>query len=158
MGQRRNRPSFAPSNPWNRPTPASTLKRPKGGAEGRLVASGCGTGLHLASASRVALSAAQECGRSWASAQECGLKAGIPAPRTALTREYALAPNPFTIFEGTSEIQRLILARAISGVHIKKLHSDFPLWPARSVFLSAAIRGSDSLGRRPCEMSQRGPT
>lgn len=148
MGQRRNRPSFAPSNPWNRPTPASTLNRPKGGAEGRLVASGCGTGLHLASASRVALSAAQE----------CGLKAGIPAPRTALTREYALAPNPFTIFEGTSEIQRLILARAISGVHIKKLHSDFPLWPARSVFLSAAIRGSDSLGRRPCETSQRGPT
>jgi alkylation response protein AidB-like acyl-CoA dehydrogenase len=64
----------------------------------------------------------------------------------------------YTIFEGTSEIQRLILARAISGVHIKKLHSDFPLWPARSVFLSAAIRGSDSLGRRPCETSQRGPT
>lgn len=25
----------------------------------------------------------------------------------------------FTIFEGTSEIQRLVIARAISGVHIK---------------------------------------
>ena len=25
----------------------------------------------------------------------------------------------FTIFEGTSEIQRLIISRAISGVHIK---------------------------------------
>jgi acyl-CoA dehydrogenase len=25
----------------------------------------------------------------------------------------------FTIFEGTSEIQRLIIARAISGVHIR---------------------------------------
>lgn len=28
-------------------------------------------------------------------------------------------PNIFTIFEGTSEIQRLIVARAISGVHIR---------------------------------------
>ena len=27
--------------------------------------------------------------------------------------------NIYTIFEGTSEIQRLIVARAISGVHIK---------------------------------------
>jgi acyl-CoA dehydrogenase len=25
----------------------------------------------------------------------------------------------FTIFEGTSEIQRLIIARAISGVHVR---------------------------------------
>ncbi len=25
----------------------------------------------------------------------------------------------YTIFEGTSEIQRLVIARAISGVHIK---------------------------------------
>jgi len=30
-----------------------------------------------------------------------------------------LTSNTFTIFEGTSEIQRLIIARAISGVHIK---------------------------------------
>jgi hypothetical protein len=28
------------------------------------------------------------------------------------------APMTYTIFEGTSEIQRLIIARAISGVHI----------------------------------------
>jgi alkylation response protein AidB-like acyl-CoA dehydrogenase len=48
-----------------------------------------------------------------------GLNAGIPAPCTTLTREYALTSNTFTIFEGTSEIQRLIIARAISGVHIK---------------------------------------
>jgi acyl-CoA dehydrogenase len=27
--------------------------------------------------------------------------------------------NIYTIFEGTSEIQRLIIARAISGVHIR---------------------------------------
>jgi alkylation response protein AidB-like acyl-CoA dehydrogenase len=48
-----------------------------------------------------------------------GANTGIPAPYTALTREYALTSNTFTIFEGTSEIQRLIIARAISGVHIK---------------------------------------
>jgi alkylation response protein AidB-like acyl-CoA dehydrogenase len=27
--------------------------------------------------------------------------------------------NIYTIFEGTSEIQRLVIARAISGVHIR---------------------------------------
>jgi len=32
-----------------------------------------------------------------------------------------LTSHTFTIFEGTSEIQRLIIARAISGVHIKQL-------------------------------------
>ena len=50
---------------------------------------------------------------------EHGLKAGIPAPYTALTGEYAVTSNTFTTFEGTSEIQRLIIARAISGVHVK---------------------------------------
>ena len=30
-----------------------------------------------------------------------------------------MTSNTFTIFEGTSEIQRLIISRAISGVHIK---------------------------------------
>jgi|GEM_PF-2994003 len=30
-----------------------------------------------------------------------------------------VAPKIYTIFEGTSEIQRLIIARAISGVHIR---------------------------------------
>ena len=48
-----------------------------------------------------------------------GVNTGIPAPHTALTRENALTLNTFTIFEGTSEIQRLIISRAISGVHIK---------------------------------------
>ena len=27
--------------------------------------------------------------------------------------------NTYTIFEGTSEIQRLVIARSISGVHIR---------------------------------------
>ena len=48
-----------------------------------------------------------------------GVNAGFPAPHHALNREYALTSNTFTIFEGTSEIQRLIISRAISGVHIK---------------------------------------
>jgi acyl-CoA dehydrogenase len=30
----------------------------------------------------------------------------------------AVVDNIYTIFEGTSEIQRLVVARAISGVHI----------------------------------------
>jgi hypothetical protein len=28
-------------------------------------------------------------------------------------------PDIYTIFEGTSEIQRLVIARAISGIHIQ---------------------------------------
>jgi acyl-CoA dehydrogenase len=37
---------------------------------------------------------------------------------------YRVLPNrrskySYTIFEGTSEIQRLVIARAISGVHIR---------------------------------------
>jgi alkylation response protein AidB-like acyl-CoA dehydrogenase len=38
---------------------------------------------------------------------------------SSLTRRFALHMSIFTIFEGTSEIQRLIIARAISGVHIR---------------------------------------
>ena len=37
----------------------------------------------------------------------------------ATTSLYHRAYNTYTIFEGTSEIQRLIIARAISGVHIR---------------------------------------
>ncbi|MDH2904676.1 MAG: acyl-CoA dehydrogenase family protein [Actinomycetota bacterium] len=36
----------------------------------------------------------------------------------AVTSTYVRAYRIYTIFEGTSEIQRLIIARAISGVHI----------------------------------------
>jgi len=36
-----------------------------------------------------------------------------------LTRKSISHFNTYTIFEGTSEIQRLIIARAISGVHIR---------------------------------------
>ena len=35
-------------------------------------------------------------------------------------------PNSsYTIFEGTSEIQRLIISRAISGVHIARSYKEF---------------------------------
>jgi acyl-CoA dehydrogenase len=36
-----------------------------------------------------------------------------------MIRRVARHSNTYTIFEGTSEIQRLIIARAISGVHIR---------------------------------------
>ena len=37
----------------------------------------------------------------------------------SVTSTYGRAFSTDTIFEGTSEIQRLIIARAISGVHIR---------------------------------------
>jgi hypothetical protein len=50
---------------------------------------------------------------------------GIDGPPIARNRSsqhmYALngcRRNSYTIFEGTSEIQRLVIARALSGVHI----------------------------------------
>ena len=42
-----------------------------------------------------------------------------PVQKKALTRTFMSHSNTYTIFEGTSEIQRLIISRAISGVHIK---------------------------------------
>ena len=39
--------------------------------------------------------------------------------KIALTWDFFHRSNIFTIFEGTSEIQQLIIARAISGVHIQ---------------------------------------
>jgi alkylation response protein AidB-like acyl-CoA dehydrogenase len=42
-----------------------------------------------------------------------------PVWKETLTRNFIGHSNTYTIFEGTSEIQRLIIARAISGVHIK---------------------------------------
>lgn len=35
------------------------------------------------------------------------------------TSTYGRAFRTYTIFEGTSEIQRLIISRAISGVHVR---------------------------------------
>jgi acyl-CoA dehydrogenase len=32
---------------------------------------------------------------------------------------YPITSTSYTIFEGTSEIQRLVISRAISGVHIR---------------------------------------
>lgn len=42
-----------------------------------------------------------------------------PILKETLTRSSIRHPNTYTIFEGTSEIQRLIIARAISGVQIR---------------------------------------
>jgi alkylation response protein AidB-like acyl-CoA dehydrogenase len=42
-----------------------------------------------------------------------------PILKETLTRSSIRHPNTYTIFEGTSEIQRVIIARAISGVHIR---------------------------------------
>ncbi|WP_349308014.1 acyl-CoA dehydrogenase family protein [Pseudofrankia sp. BMG5.36] len=36
-----------------------------------------------------------------------------------LDQTLAARSKPYTIFEGTSEIQRLVIARAISGLHIR---------------------------------------
>jgi acyl-CoA dehydrogenase len=37
----------------------------------------------------------------------------------AVNRENRYPYKIYTIFEGTSEIQRLVIARAVSGVHIQ---------------------------------------
>lgn len=36
----------------------------------------------------------------------------------SVTWSYWPALNTYTIFEGTSEVQRLVISRAISGIHI----------------------------------------
>ena len=41
------------------------------------------------------------------------------SPRNALNWNFTVVTMAFTIFEGNSEIQRLIIARAIFGVHVK---------------------------------------
>ena len=45
----------------------------------------------------------------------------MPAPGGAskLNERAAQVDSIYTIFEGTSEIQRLVIARAISGIHIQ---------------------------------------
>jgi len=69
-------------------------------------------------------SANQELDYSWSVGAIRGPSTGIPGPRNTLTREYPVErwyrdSKIYTIFEGTSEIQRLIISRAISGVHVK---------------------------------------
>jgi alkylation response protein AidB-like acyl-CoA dehydrogenase len=46
-------------------------------------------------------------------------KGFVSGTYTMLTRRNATTLTIYTIFEGTSEIQRLVIARAISGVHIR---------------------------------------
>ena len=42
-----------------------------------------------------------------------------PIKNMTLIRSYVRHSNIYTIFEGTSEIQRLVIARSITGVRIK---------------------------------------
>ena len=43
---------------------------------------------------------------------------GIRVAPNLLTRGYSAVRKIYTIFEGTSEVQRLVISRAISGIHI----------------------------------------
>ncbi len=42
----------------------------------------------------------------------------FPALSERITAGHSVASKIYTIFEGTSEIQRLVIARAISGIRI----------------------------------------
>ena len=55
---------------------------------------------------------------SWRSVEADGGRWLFCGEDNALTRENSVFPKIYTIFEGTSEIQRLVIARAISGMHI----------------------------------------
>lgn len=66
-----------------------------------------------------------EFGRPYSSLQRCGIggsrgtwRTRDRSPRNGVARCERCVGN-YTIFEGTSEIQRLVIARNISGIHIR---------------------------------------
>jgi len=48
-----------------------------------------------------------------------GSQAEQPPTKITRSRTAPTSSKRYTIFEGTSEIQRLVIARAISGLHIR---------------------------------------
>jgi acyl-CoA dehydrogenase len=55
----------------------------------------------------------------WATERAIQILGGIGYTREAPVERWHRDAKIFTIFEGTSEVQRLVISRAISGVHIK---------------------------------------
>jgi hypothetical protein len=43
----------------------------------------------------------------------------VPGASTASTRHFTLAVSTYDIFEGTEQIQQLVISRAISGLRIE---------------------------------------
>ncbi len=56
---------------------------------------------------------------SWALTEPSGALWRVFGTGKPVTRENSAPAKIYTIFEGTSEIQRLVIARAISGMHIR---------------------------------------
>jgi alkylation response protein AidB-like acyl-CoA dehydrogenase len=56
--------------------------------------------------------------RWWSFTRNCGAPSEAFVAHDPLNRRFSDIPVTYTIFEGTSEIQRLVIARAISGIHI----------------------------------------
>ena len=58
-------------------------------------------------------------GPKWVQIRSFHIFVGLTLWKGAVTSTYDRAFKTYTIFEGTSEIQRLIIARAISGMKIR---------------------------------------
>ncbi len=60
-----------------------------------------------------------ETSSQWVSMVVCRLFLGLAFLKRDFDRILVRDSNNYTIFEGISEIQRLIISRAVSGVHIR---------------------------------------